>query len=385
MLRKIVRHLSTLVRNQTTVLPVINYSSQSTDFNQQAFAALKKQGGFILDQLEPGFSSSTAQLLRAYDDFLKQPDEIKNIFTGQVSNLQTLQGFYPYGNFIAGSKTCHRYLIIRDSAGNIANQLPVPYYVNISMQEAADQLHLFTDDILRRTLGALDYGFCLQNKFINAFQGYGTVTVTDHYVPMTQEKLQDWALKGQLSKTEDGRIEAFVTHKDIVPLTFLTYYGNQCTGLELKTSQNQQDKTFKPLTLRRTDPYHLQAVVIAGRIMENLTDGMIEGMEHRVVIKPMEGGAPFQRRASNTFFILNPKKHQIIKPLVRSIHPSPVPAVSMSALISQFEAALAKTQRSKAIKELKPEELVPYPKENEIDQYETAHGTTYERRMTPKR
>src|ERR1700722_10015868 len=101
----------TINQKSSPVLPIISYQSTKLESNEKIFYALKNHNGFIMSDLPPQFNSSAYGLINSYESFLKQPNETKNAFIGKFDN--NLQGFYPYGNFLLGSKTCDRFFINR--------------------------------------------------------------------------------------------------------------------------------------------------------------------------------------------------------------------------------------------------------------------------------
>jgi isopenicillin N synthase-like dioxygenase len=360
-----------------THLPEVEWSS--TQFGVEAFTALKSKSGFIIKNLAfTKFSSSTVKALRAYENFLKQSPEEKNAFLGKEGN--SLQGFYPYGSFLQESKVSNRYYIRHDVQGKVTHPLPIPPNGRMGMKEATDQRYEVDVVILKKTLLAIEEGFGLkQNEFSRAFDGCYTIQVAEQYPPFTQETLQRLWQADKLTKTEDGRFEIFLTHKDVVPLTILSYRWNENPGFECNISRDPQKKEFKPLDLKSDSfSYNLEAVVVAGMLMENLTDGVITGLEHRVVATPMKPGKIFQREALNSFFFLN-SHHSDIKPIVQSATGPHFFPVSTSDYTRQHGEKHLTYEKKHIVKELRSEDLTPYPTESEIQECEHRGGIAYKR------
>ncbi len=371
-------------RSQTTkTLSEIDFTQQPSQFGKQAVTALRKNSSFVLKNLGTSFSSAINHLFTAYDDFLKSADGEKQKFQGK-GELSDQRGYFPYGSFFAGSKVCDRFFISSNSAGNIAQPLPSTSLAKVSMKEAADKTLITTQQVIAKIVNAIESEFNLgQGGFNTVFENYEMVTVLDRYLPVTQEKLNHWMKAGQLTKTSEGRIEAFLPHKDLMPLTILIYRNNNPLGLELNLPDESGKYSFTPIHLQSSD--EIQAVVILGKVMENLTDGLLQGAEHRVVFNPLKPGETFSRYSINSFAVLDSstEARKMIRPLLRSpTGPHFLPTPSATYYPTHGEIIL-ENARKRALDKLPLEELMPYPKEDEIEieSETTSHGVVYRRRL----
>lgn len=368
-----------LANKNKQVLPTVDFSLSESEFNKQTFNALRNKRGVVLNNFSTSFSSSTTHLFKAYGDFLHQPEDKKEIFKNKEDSSHRF-GYYPYGNFLFGSKLCDRFFIFRDGSGNITHTLPTPICAKLSMQDAANEIHMTTEQILNKIISAMEYGFGLHgSQFKNLFNNHSTITVADRYLPITQEKLQSWTSLKKLTKTKDGRIEAFLPHKDLTTLSIHVYHNNNCQGLEVNLSPDINKKNFEPIGLKENDPYNIQAVIFIGSMMEVLTDSLLKAIEHHVIIQPMQQDIPFSRNALSTFFILDPMANPTLKPLLLSPDGPHFPSFPMASFIHEAGEIYYEEEKANSIQKLTQEELDLYPTENSIKCEETAVGSIYRR------
>jgi hypothetical protein len=361
-------------------LPVIDARSPIPQFNQQVFTALKSKGGFVLNNLGDKFSSTTIELFTAYQDFLQQPDAVKKPFLG-LPNSTILKGFFPYKSFFAGGRCCDRFFINQTSAGFIGQALPSSTSA-VSMPEAVTGLGAFTQQIIARTISAMEIGLAIPHQVLSQIiQDHTLLTVVDSYLPVTQEKLIYWLQMGKLTKTADGRIEMFLPHKDLMPLSVLIYGDNQTHGLEVKTPDEDGKLSFKPLCLQSRSPYRIQAVVIAGLVMEHLTDGLVKGLEHRVVANPLPSGQRYKRQAINSFVIIDADLNPALKPLVRAPDGPHYATVPMTTFYDTQVKEYYEGEKTRiATTQLTEADLAPFPMEDEIETINRPTGVSYRRR-----
>ncbi len=361
------------------VLPHIDFNLPTPEFNKQAFRALKNNGAFVLNNMGPAFTSSTRELFDTYDDFLGQDQAEKEKFRGKGSDLSVLEGYYPYGTFFAGRKVGNSYFITRKSNGT-SNILPPAYHLKVSMQQPVDQLFLSTQQIIAKTVDAVEYGLELNGEFKKVMQNFGLLTIAEQFLPTTREKLKHWITEGKLTKTEDGKIETFLPHKDLHPLTVLIYRNNECVGLEVLSHDESGQKTFKEVSLPKSNPYDIQPVVISGAMMEILTDRLLPGLEHRVVTKPLKAGCEFSRYAYNSFVNLDPEANQVIQPIVRSRYATHISPAATATFFKTEGDLYIEQERKRAVKSLPKEELAQYPSEDDIETLDTPNGVAFKRR-----
>lgn len=344
--------------SQNEIFPVVDANLPAEVFNKTVFDALHANRGVVFRGVNKSFSSSTAKLFKAYNNFLAKPTENKEHYINKDQAI-TLQGFYPYPNFLAGSKVADRYFIKTDGEKYIDQALPASWYA------AMYRRNVSAHKLLGKVLNAIDEGFNLPAKpFSKTLFSYSNVSVLDAYLPITQEKLKDWASKSQLTKTEDGRIEAFVAHKDFVALTLLSYFNNDCEGLEINTSEDGLNKRFKPLSLPKNDDNQFYVIIMLGRMMELLSNDRLKAVEHRVVIEPMKKGELFQRMTANTFFTHAAKQ---IFPLIPSLSDSSMPSMRTADYFSKGDTRFTKLNQERADRTLLPYELACYPTESDIE------------------
>lgn len=356
----------------------LDICSSDVVFKQLAFKALQQQSCFVVSHLNTLFpKNGIANLFLAYDDFLRQTPEEQKPYQSQ-GTLTEPAGFHPYGSFFAGSRACHRFCISRDAAGQVICPLPPTKHTLVSMHEAADQLNVLLQTIVQKTIDAIEYGLGLTNNQLNNFfKHYQLSTVLDSYLPVTQEKLLTWLPQQQITKTDDGRIETFIPHKDFMPLSILFYRENNCDGLEIKIPGKNRHKEFHTIQLDNSNREDVKALVLSGKVLENLTDNILSGAEHRVVLEPLQKNGFFRRNAINNFIILNTTTVPMIAPIVKAIdgpHYLPVPTETYFA---EQSYALINRCKEKALKELSQTELAVYPREEDIYIEDSADGFIY--------
>ncbi|HSW93435.1 MAG TPA: 2OG-Fe(II) oxygenase family protein [Gammaproteobacteria bacterium] len=374
-----VRKLATTTTTSEPVLPHVDFSLPAPDFNRHAFAGLAKAGGLIINNLEKSFSSSTGYLFEAYASFLRQSKGKKKPFFG-TNDPTAYHGYYPAETFLLGTKGVDRFVIPRNSLGYTIHPLPDPVYAKFGMQEKSDELHETTAVIFQKMLGAMESGLDLpDNALRTLFRFPSAMSLIDRHLPVTQEKLQSWIPLKKLTKTDDGRIESFLAHQDLSAFTVLVYQNNRCQGFELNTSPKGTAPTFKPLGLKENNPYNLQLVVLAGTMVETLTNGKVKAPEHRVVIEPMKKDVPFYRTLYSTFFSPNPDVKEL-KPLLTSTERPNYPPISLKHYFDDHAKKYTADGEANAVNKLSQEELDRYPKECDIVREETLSGTVFRRR-----
>jgi hypothetical protein len=356
-------------------LPTINFLSRDADFNTQAYSALKYHQGFVLTNIGSDFSGVTGELITSFETFLRQPAEKKAKYVGKGS-LSELTGFFPYGMFYAGSKCCNRFWINVDSKGAIAQELP-----DAVMRQTSMELFKYTQQIVAKTAVALQIGLGLQqDEFTKVFRDHEILTVVDSYLPLTQEKLIEWLALQQLAKTPDGKIVGFIAHKDLMPLSILIYGNNQNNGLEVNNADEKGRKSFKPVLLEQGNPYNIQAVVMSGMMMENLTDNTLQGAEHRVVMEPIGYGNFFRRQLISSFVQLNLKHNAELKPIRLSADGPHFQPTQTSTFFAEKGRRYEEMAREQAAHNLSDAEIKAFPAEDDIVTIPTQSGPMYRRK-----
>jgi isopenicillin N synthase-like dioxygenase len=359
---------------QQEALAEVDYTLPYVEFNKQAFAGLKNKNGFVLHNLPQDFSTAARNLFGAFDDFRAAPPEVLAKFTGD----QTIRGYYPDGTFLFGSKIGPRKFIDRDKEHKLTHVLPAPIRAKVSMQEADDKLAVYQDAILKKVMQAIESGFGLQaGQFSAAFEGYTTKTSLNHNTPVTQEKLKQWITKNKLTLTEDGRIESFLGHEDLVPLSLLIYRNNEPDGLEIESKNAAGVLSYQPVKLNGDKLGDLRIVVILGRATEILTDGVLKGAPHRVVGAPLKSGETFSRDSLNVFFFVDPNLP--LKPVMRSPNGPKFQPIGMMDFYKKYSEIYAAAAEKAAVKEISAEQLKQFPMDKEIVMEETPTGPVYRR------
>jgi hypothetical protein len=134
---------------EKAVLQEIDFNLPEDMFNQQAFAALKKHGGFILTNIDEGFSEKVNKFFTQYDAFRKIPVSEQKQFYGDPSSAT---GYFSDGSYIFGSKVGPRYFIDHDAEGNVLHP------VCPALQAADAQLLPYTKHIIAKTITAMQSG-----------------------------------------------------------------------------------------------------------------------------------------------------------------------------------------------------------------------------------
>jgi isopenicillin N synthase-like dioxygenase len=358
-------------------LPEIDFAASQKDFNQQAFAALKKKSGFVLHNLPSDFSVAAKDLWHAYDDFRAQPADTIAKFAGDASNIH---GYHPDGSFLFGSRIGPRFFIGRDKNKIVSHDLPKPQNKPVSMRSADDKLSTYTDTILKKVVSVLEGGLNLPaGKFSAVFEGYETKTSLNHNLPVTREKLKTWAEKKKLTMTEDGRVESFLGHQDLVPLSILLYRNNEADGLEVEYPNSVGVRTYHPVKLNGDKKSNaIRAVVILGRATEILTDGLLEGSPHRVVAAPLKSGEAFSRDSINIFIFVDPLLP--LKPLLTAPNGPKFEPISMPDFYAKYSKIYTEAAEKASVKELPASVSDAFPADNEIVPEQTSSGPVYRRR-----
>ena len=360
---------------QQEALAEVDYKLPHNEFNRQAFAGLKNKNGFILHNLPTDFSSAASNLFRAFDDFRASPPDVLTKFTGD----HNIRGYYPDGTFMFGSKIGPRKFLDRDKDRKLTHALPAPNYAKVSMQEADDQLTGYQDAILNKVVQAIESGFGLPaGQFTAAFQGFTTKTSLNHNTPVTQNKLRQWIAKNKLTLTEDGRIESFLGHEDLVPLSLLVYRNNEADGLEIEAKNSAGFLSYQPVKLNGEKQGGLRVVVILGRATEILTDGLLKGAPHRVVATPLKSGEQFSRDSLNVFFFVDPDLP--LQPRMTSPNGPKFQPIGMMDFYKKYSEIYTAAAEKAAIKELAAEKLKQFPMDDEITMEQTPAGPVYRRR-----
>jgi isopenicillin N synthase-like dioxygenase len=361
--------------SQHEALTEVDYTLPYTEFNKQAFAGLRNKNGFVLHNLPHDFSSAANNLFHAFDDFRASPPSVLASFTGD----QNIKGYYPDGSFLFGSKIGPRKFLDRDKAHQLTHELPKPIRAKVSMQEADDKLAIYNDAILKKVMQAIESGFNLPaGQFSAAFEGYTTKTSLNHNTPVTQNKLKQWITKNKLTLTEDGRIESFLSHEDLVPLSLLIYRNNEPDGLEIESKNASGVLSYQPVKLNGEKQDDLRIVVILGRATEILTDGLLKGAPHRVVATPLKSGEAFSRDSLNVFFFVDPNLP--LQPRVTSPNGPKFQPIGMMEFYKKYSEIYAAAAEKAAVKELSAKQLSQFPTDDEIVMEETPKGPVYRRR-----
>jgi hypothetical protein len=371
--------LKTLPRVNTPqpaeALAELDYRLPPSDFNHQAFAALKHKSGFVLSNLPPEFSMAANNLLSAFDDFRAQPEEAIAKYAADGS----FNGHHKDGSFLFGSKIGPRFFIGRDKEQKISHSLPMPLKAKVGMKEADDKLSGYTDEILKKVIAAMESGFGLpKGQFSAVFQGYDTKTSLNHNTPITQNKLQQWIAKNKLTLTEDGRVESFLAHQDLVPLSILIYRNNETNGLELEYPDKVGVRTFHPVKLNGEKQGGMRAIVILGRPSEILTDGLMQGSPHRVVGTPLKSGEIFSRDSINIFVFVDP--NLLLKPVLTSPGGPKFAPISMPEFYTSYSKSYMEAADKAAVHELPASVMNAFPKDEDVQVVQTQNGPGYRRR-----
>ncbi|MES2219127.1 MAG: hypothetical protein V4501_12050 [Pseudomonadota bacterium] len=115
--------------------------------------------------------------------------------------------------------------------------------------------------------------------------------------------------------------------------------------------------------------------------MEHLTDGLVKGLEHRVVANPLPGGKRYKREAINSFVMIDADLNPLLQPLLLAPsepHYSSMPMATFFETQVKVYNAEEKMQTPDA--QLTAADLAPFPKEDEIETLTNFSGVSYRRR-----
>jgi isopenicillin N synthase-like dioxygenase len=236
------------------------------------------------------------------------------------------------------------------------------------MQEADEKIVGYAHDIANKVIAAIENGLNLNGQLTELLKDKETFVSLNHYVPVTQNKLKRCLENHKLTVTEDGRIESFLAHQDLNPLSILIYRDNETNGLEVEFKSTEGMKKFHPVKLNgdKIKDGSLQPIVLVGRMTELLTDGVLKGAPHRVVATPLASGETFKRDAISIFININPER--TLKPLLQSKDGPHFEAIKTSDYFMKFSASYTKAAHETSIKELSESALKPFPTDDEIEQ-----------------
>lgn len=339
-------------------------------FNQQAYSALKKHGGFVLTNLDKAFTEGVERSFSEYDTFRKNPISTLKKFYGVASFPA---GYYPDGSYMHGSKVGPRYFINSDATGK-----PL-HHVYPTLQAAALSLVPFRKKIIAMTVAAMQSGLNPKStNFSGMLEGYTTIMGMHHYQPITQEKLRRWNEHRQVTKTEDGRIEAFLGHADLSVMSVLIYRENCAAGLEVELKNEVGDYRFYPVNIDKNKSFGLRAVIILGRMSETLTNGLLKGVSHRVIAEPMAVNATSSRDAINFFIYVG--RNKTLQPIV----PVEASAQHCPTTVEAFLASWVETYLNDAktyASTISDADLKPFPKEQDLESREEQSGRIVYKRI----
>ena len=370
------RRPTIIIPESSETLAEIDDALTPTSFSKAAFAALKSKNGFVLNNINGEFAAAGNDMFRAFDDFRAQPADTIAKFS---ANSKNMNGYYPDGSHLFGSRIGPSMFANIDKNKMVSHPLPEPVEAKVGMKEAAQTFAGHVDIVLAKVVTALETGLGLSpGKLSAVFQDHETKLSLNHSLPVTQEKLNDWMNIDKLTLTEDGRVEAFLAHQDLVPLSVLIYDDNETNGLEVEFADANGMRTYHPVKLNgEKQKQGVHAVVILGRAMENLTDGLLHGAPHRVVAEPLESGKLFKRTSLNAFVFIGPDL--ALQPVLTAPDGPHFASMSMQQFFTEHSKIYAEAAQQAAVKELPAEVLGAFPKDAEIVQVQTQTGPAYRR------
>lgn len=335
-------------------LPEVNLNDSS-----KILEALQKNRGFIIE-LADGTDAVAEQLFQNFNQFIQAPNEYKDKFKGE--NTSNTKGYYE-DPIVNGNKVGPRFFIQRDRDNKTTQPLPA-FTDGPGMEELSERLHERLQPIIDKTIHVLEEAYNFKKDELKSQFFCSSATSIHHHRPVTREKLQQWLTNKQLTKTETGKIEAMMQHKDLVGLTVLIYRHNNAKGLEIKI-KNQHTKTYTPIELPASNG-KLKALIILGRLVNKIIPSL-QGLSHRVIATPLKPDNIFSRDVIN-LFVLPDMQAQLSKTT------EPYTAGNFFPEIFKL---YEQRREQKAEQTLCAEELNNFPQESDIEVLNMPTGISY--------
>jgi isopenicillin N synthase-like dioxygenase len=233
--------------------------------------------GMVVFYGDEDFSRSANLLFAEFAAFLKHSPEHKQQYSWP--NPNTPSGYTKEVKF--GAISGEKYFLLdtlikagiqpypKDSSGNVV--IVNPY---LSLDAEFRKLCSSLQKSLFTQLGATQFE---QAEIDRAFDSSDVLGKLHQYQAMTRSELEKMKAEGNLIVSHDGAVVSFPAHKDSGLYTFLIYRNNNLDGLQVKINGEFHNVHLPSLG------DGVGIVVMAGRLLEEVSQGQQKALEHRVV------------------------------------------------------------------------------------------------------